>query len=174
MTMVEALLELAEELAEQRKAHEDKMRHFVAQRRAVSTAYYAVFHDLMRLCAEELLGSSKRSGPEYEIVYRSLNHGSLKDAFNKKPLNAAPTLKAIGDRVIELQTARNLADYVPMGRFNDKKRPADEKPKPPTLSSRKLVQSARSTVRLLGSLSPDDRRTLAVYLVFKNRGKRDE
>jgi uncharacterized protein (UPF0332 family) len=168
MKMVEALLELAEELAGQCTEHEDKARRFVARRRAVSTAYYAVFHALMQLCAEELLGSSKQSGPEYEIVYRSLNHGSLKDAFNKKPLNTVPTLKEIGDRVVELQTARNLADYVPMGRFN-KKRAADEKPAPPSLSSRKLVQSAKSAVQLLRSLAPNDRRTLAVYLVFKNR-----
>lgn len=173
MGMIEALLELAEELARQGTAgspgrREDRIRRAVFRRRAVSTAYYAVFHALTRLCAKELLSRSKPATDEYELVYRALNHGPLKDAFNREPLRTVPSLKQIGERVIELQTARNLADYVPMGRFN-KSRAADEKPKPPTLSCRKLVSSAKSTTRLIDSLSPDDRRTLAVYLIFKNR-----
>lgn len=170
MIMTEALLDLAEELARQGSAGSpgDKTRRSVVRRRAVSTAYYAVFHALMQLCAEELLPGSRRGAQEYEIVYRALNHGSLKKAFNKKPLNTTPVLREIGDRVIELQTARNLADYLPMGRFN-KVRAADEKPKPPSISCRKLVQSAQSTVKFLADLSRDDRRTLAVYLVFENR-----
>jgi hypothetical protein len=170
--MIEALLEVADELARQGTdgssvRREDRMRRSVFRRRAVSTAYYAVFHALMRLCTKELLGSSKPETAEYEIVYRALNHGPLKDAFNRGPLRTVPSLKRIGDRVIELQTARNLADYLPMGRFN-KTRAADEKPKAPILSCRKLVTSARSTVQMIDSLSPDNRRTLAVHLIFKN------
>lgn len=176
MTMAEALLDLAEELAGRDIAGSsgDKTRRAVVRRRAISTAYYAVFHALTRLCAKELLTGS-RPAPEYEIVYRALNHGSLKEAFNKEPLRSNPALKEIGNRVIELQTARNLADYLPIGRFNrsraadEKIRGDDDKIRPPSISCRKLVQAAQSTLKLIADLSSDDRRTLAVYLILKSR-----
>jgi uncharacterized protein (UPF0332 family) len=50
MTMVERLLALAEELADK------SGKSLTLKRRAVSTAYYAVFHTLAKLCADELLG----------------------------------------------------------------------------------------------------------------------
>ncbi|MBY6240992.1 hypothetical protein [Methylosinus sp. Sm6] len=177
MTMAEALLDLAEELAggDIGGSSGDKTRRAVVRRRAISTAYYAVFHALTRLCAKELVAGSPPGSQEYEIVYRALNHGSLKEAFNKEPLRSNPALKEIGNRVIELQTARNLADYLPIGRFNriraadEKIRGDDGKMRPPSISCRKLVQAARSTLKLIADLSSDDRRTLAVYLILKSR-----
>ncbi len=50
MTMIERLLALAEELAK------TAGNSLTLKRRAVSTAYYAVFHALAKLCADELLG----------------------------------------------------------------------------------------------------------------------
>ena len=46
-------------------------------RRTISTAYYAAFDALARLCADEIVGSSptKRALPEWSRVYRALNHG---------------------------------------------------------------------------------------------------
>ncbi len=79
-TMVERLLSLAEDLQSQ------DVRSAVFRRRAVSTAYYAVFHALARLCADELIGKNGRSSRDYERVYRALDHGPLKSAFERSPL----------------------------------------------------------------------------------------
>jgi hypothetical protein len=156
MTMVERLIWLADDLS--RKSVE--LRSATLQRRAVSTAYYAVFHALARLCAAELLGGgvSTRKTMEYEKVYRALDHGPLKTAFTSIPLKNFIPIKAIGDRVVELQSERIRSDYLPSrGRLYK------------TIECARLVQSARSAVELIEKLSADERRTLAVYLIFKNR-----
>lgn len=156
MTMVERLLWLADDLS--RKSVE--LRSAALQRRAVSTAYYAVFHALARLCAAELLGAdiSTKKTMEYERVYRALDHGPLKTAFISVPLKDVAQVKAIGDRVVELQSERIRSDYLPAGKRLYK-----------AAECARLVQSARSAVELIEKLSANDRRTLAVYLIFKNR-----
>jgi hypothetical protein len=140
MTMTERLLALAEELAKSLE------RSLTLKRRAVSTAYYAVFHALAQVCADELLG--RRSGTrseEYERVYRSLEHGTL------------AALERIGNRVAELQSERIRSDYLPSGALYTRDQCLD------------LVRSAQSAVRSIGALAASDRRTLAIYLLFKNR-----
>ena len=111
MTMAERLLWLAEELSRQSREIESA----TVERRAVSTAYYAVFHAVTSLCAAELLGASAalKKTPEFERVYRALDHKSLKAAFNAAPLNNSPALKAIGERIVDLQSERIRADYLP-------------------------------------------------------------
>ena len=149
MTMVERLLELANTLAE------DGAYSLTLKRRAVSTAYYAVFHALARLCADEFV--QERGSSEYERVYRALDHGTLKTAFNSQPLNQISDIKKIGSRAVELQSERNRADYLPSQRLYTKNQCLD------------LVNSARIAVGLLNRLSAEQRRTLAVHLLFKNR-----
>ena len=51
-------------------------------RRAVSTAYYAMFHLLAKTCADGMLGgvNASRSNRAWRQVYRALEHGSAKNA----------------------------------------------------------------------------------------------
>jgi hypothetical protein len=51
-------------------------------RRAVSTAYYAVFHALAHVCADRLIGSSNAAsqGGAWGQVYRALEHGFARNA----------------------------------------------------------------------------------------------
>jgi hypothetical protein len=152
MTMIERLMALAEELAEKSD------RSPTLRRRAVSTAYYAVFHALAEVCANELLGSEtgKRS-TEYVRVYRSLEHGTLKTAFAAPPLNGLATLQKIGNRVVRLQSERIRSDYLPQQSLYTIDQSVD------------LVRSARTAILSLATLSLGERRTLAVSLLFKNR-----
>jgi hypothetical protein len=152
MTIIERLLALAEELAEKSD------RSPTLRRRAVSTAYYAVFHALAELCANELLGSEtgKRS-TEYVRVNRSLEHGTLKTAFAAAPLNGLATLQKIGNRVVRLQSERIRSDYLPQQSLYTIDQSVD------------LVKSARIAILSLAKLSLVERRTLAVSLLFKNR-----
>jgi hypothetical protein len=152
MTMVERLLALAEELAE------NSGKSLTLRRRAVSTAYYAVFHALAKLCAHELLGDRiDLRSQEYIRVYRSLEHGTLKTAFNALPLNRVITLQKIGSSVVELQSERIRSDYLPPQSLYTRDQCRD------------LVESAKSAIGALAALSQGDRRSLAVSLLFKNR-----
>ncbi len=152
MTMIERLLALAEELAEKSTGSP------TLRRRAVSTAYYALFHALAELCAQELLGpETSRRSQEYVRIYRSLDHGTLKKAFLAPPLNGIPALQKIGNRVVRLQSERIRSDYLPQQSIYTTEQSID------------LVKSARATLLSVGKLSHEDRRTLAVHLLFKNR-----
>jgi hypothetical protein len=152
MTMVERLLALAEELAD------DSGKSLTLRRRAVSTAYYAVFHALAKLCANELVGArTDVRSQEYIRVYRSLEHGTLKTAFNAAPLNRVALLQRIGSSVVELQSERIRSDYLPPQSLYTRDQCRD------------LVESAKSAVGAIAALSQSDRRSLVVSLLFKNR-----
>jgi uncharacterized protein (UPF0332 family) len=152
MTMVERLMALAEELADR------SGKSLTLKRRAVSTAYYAVFHTLAKLCADELLGvGSDIRSEEYIRVYRSLEHGTLKTAFKAAPLNQVVALQKIGNRVVRLQSERIRSDYLPSQQLYTQ----DE--------CGALVESAKLVVESIAGLSQRDRRSLAVSLLFKNR-----
>lgn len=157
-TLVEKMLDIADGLIL------DDPLSSAARRRAVSTAYYAVFHTLQRICADEMLESEPRTSAEYERVYRALAHGALKAAFQSaKPLRDRETLRKIGEWTIELQSERIRADYLPPVKnvFTRSR-------------SETLVAQARRAVEELEALRDDDRRFLAAYLLFRDpKGQRE-
>lgn len=136
---------------------QDSNRDAVGDRRAVSTAYYAVFHSLAQLCADAFLTKSRRRTEEYERVYRALDHGQLRAAFSAHPLRDHVKLRAIGFQILQLQAERHRADYLPLRRIYS------------PLQCEDIVRQARSTIADITSLSADDRRILAISLLFKNR-----
>ena len=152
-TLVERLLEIAEELI---TTHP---RSSAARRRAVSTAYYAAFHSLARVCADELLPEAERASSDYERVYRALEHGTLKTAFQveKSPLRQNASLRRIGELIVPLRSERFRADYLPPVRGVFTRTKAED-----------LLAQARSIVQELARLSPADRRSLATHLLFKD------
>ncbi|MCE7030254.1 hypothetical protein [Jiella avicenniae] len=137
-------------------------RNNAARRRAISTAYYAVFHALAKLCADYITRSASRSSPEYQRVYRALEHGPLKTVFSRVPLKDRDRLARIGETLVILQTERHRADYMPSmrGLFSLAK-------------TRELVDLAREAVHEIETIEPghEDRRTLAICLLFKERSQ---
>lgn len=135
-------------------------RSAVFRRRAVSTAYYAVFHAVDKLCADYVSRSAKRSSDEYLRVYRALDHAPLKNAFSQSPLKDNPILREIGAVVILLQNERHRADYLPpvAGVFTHDR-------------ATELVGMAREAVRQIETLKPANKecRILALNLLFKER-----
>lgn len=153
-TMTARLLRLADDLVEQGR------QSSALRRRAISTAYYAVFHAIAKVCAEVVLGDHDQTSDNFIRVYRALDHGPLKNAWENKdsPLQKNADLKKIGNLVVPIQSERIRADYLP------------PLPHPFTYSkSRAIVQQARLAVDALDSLSSDDRRTLAIGLLFAKR-----
>lgn len=152
-TMVSRLLEIADLLLEQGG------NNSTYRRRAVSTAYYSVFHALAKLCADHLLPID-RSSEEYTRVYRALEHGSLKSAFSvqNSPLKRNKNLRTIGDLLVRLQSERFRADYLPPIRSVFSRDKAEE-----------LIEQAREAVSLIEALHDGDRDVLAAHLLFKSR-----
>lgn len=97
-------------------------------RRAISAAYYALFHSIVCEVADEIVGKKHRTTPRYELVYRAADRSSLKrvcEELQKSTLSPkygryAPPggfgadLMAVAAAVIELQEKRHAADYDPL------------------------------------------------------------
>ena len=110
MALAEDLLEQAYHLArrEKRKPRQASLR------RAVSTAYYALFHLLIR----DAVGNWRRDEHRAELA-RVFDHGRMKKAsqnvahgnFPGRPGRAVAKLKEVANAFVQLQEARHLADY---------------------------------------------------------------
>jgi hypothetical protein len=46
-------------------------------RRAISAAYYGVFHIVATAVADQFVGAGRRSTPEYALAYRRIDHKAL-------------------------------------------------------------------------------------------------
>jgi uncharacterized protein (UPF0332 family) len=116
------LLEQAELLIQPRRPGPPRQ---VDVRRAISAAYYAVFHFLMAQAADLVVGSTRRREARYSIVYRSVDHAQIRSlcqtikAAQPDPRMAAPvasmrtgeSVKLFAAVVQDLQAQRHTADY---------------------------------------------------------------
>jgi hypothetical protein len=152
--MIDDLIHLAEHLA----TYDVGRPRQASLKRAISTAYYAVFHALAELCAHELV--KWRAGwPGRAAISRSLEHSSasrLATMARNHELFAGSFL-AIGAALLELQRERHVADY-------------DPRPLPygrdATIAR---VAQARDTVRLIRQLGPEARAKLAIFLIARHQ-----
>jgi hypothetical protein len=89
-------------------------------RRAISTAYYALFHAMARDAADLLVGAGPvRLSPPWVQVYRSLEHGFAKNACaSASKLGFSQNILECADTFIRLQEERHKADYDPSGRYS--------------------------------------------------------
>lgn len=122
------LLEQAERLVQPPAAGPPRQ---VDVRRAISAAYYAVFHHLLTAVGDAYVGRTKRNTSEYALIYRSVDHGALRQLCREAtkpnmpekyrrhlPRNGlGPNIQAFASAFIELQDRRHRADYDPFGRL---------------------------------------------------------
>src|ERR1700691_52999 len=47
-------------------------------RRAISSAYYGLFHAILTAAADEVIGRTRRSSRNYSLAYRSVDHRALR------------------------------------------------------------------------------------------------
>lgn len=111
-------------------------------RRAISSAYYAIFHAIVTQATDDFVGRRQRHTPMYELVYRSIEHRAIKriceavvnQAKNKQQKKNAKQepnlpkwyvrnqpkggfgadLEGMAAAVIELYEKRQVADYDPL------------------------------------------------------------
>ncbi len=86
-------------------------------RRAVSTAYYALFHELARTCADRLAGTRARKSEVWRQVYRALDHAGVPNAPGERVRRLDPAVQGFVAVWKLMRHARNEADYDPWKRL---------------------------------------------------------
>ena len=150
----EHLLQIATDLAEvntRRPRRADLCR-------AISTAYYALFHCLAQTCADTLAGPSRSTGsrPAWRQVYRALEHRQAKTRCEKVPLRFPDEMRQFGRAFATLQSKRHFADYDPDRRFRKSEVIAD-------------IEHARTLIAHFLATPADDRRAFAIHVLMKAR-----
>ena len=129
-------------------------------RRAVSTAYYALFHCLAGTAADLLTGASR--GKEWHQVYRALEHGKARDACRQQAaMRTFPKeIRRFAEAFVELQKARQQADYAL----------EHELSKPDVLAT---IDTAEDAIVEFEQADARHRRSFAVHMLFKRRQPRE-
>lgn len=127
-------------------------------KKAISSAYYAMFHALCYSNANVLIGSSARTArlPGWARTYRSLDHGAAKDRLLQHRSVASPSLRNFGTVFSVLQENRHSADYDPSARFY----------RATTVS---LIDRAEEAIRALLATDDPQRRELAAAVLMRGR-----
>ena len=147
------LIETARRLAESGAAQPTQ----ADLRRAVSTAYYALFHCLAAAAADLLTGASPGS-PEWHQVYRALEHGKARSACQQQGvMRAFPMeIRDFADTFIDLQKARQQADYAHEGEYSKRAVLA-------------IINTAEDAIVEFEQTDARHRRSFAVHVLFKRR-----
>ena len=128
-------------------------------RRAVSAAYYALFHAVAAAAADTLIGATagQRSSVTWRRVYRSLDHGFAKAQCLARGSTPIPTaLRDTADAFVQLQELRHDADYDPFVSFLLE-------------DVRAHIVQANSAISHLAEASVADRQAFAAWLVFRSK-----
>ncbi len=134
-------------------------------RRAVSTAYYAVFQALCAACADRLVGN--RPWEVYTPVFRALDHYATTQALRQPSFATTPELRRLGSLLKDLQSVREWADYNPEPRPNY--RPGTNDSSFTRQEALRLVDLAAEAVAIVDRLDEDARLKLATRLVPRTR-----
>jgi hypothetical protein len=139
-------------------------------RRAISSAYYGVFHAVLAAVANRFIGSTKQATSLYSLVYRSIDHHALRNLclevtktnLSPKYIPHTPTggfgaeIRGFAEGTIELQEKRHSADYDPSIRFN-------------TSDAVLVIHVARTALAQFNSASADARDAFLSLLLFRPR-----
>lgn len=150
---VGGLLRVADDLCGNRAARHVQQ---AALRRAISTAYYAVFHALCTVCADGLVGWSRQD--LVSDVYRVLDHGAARRRLLSTGAAAlSPDLARFGLSFHDLQSRRHAADYASPSLIVTR------------MEAVAAIAQARDAVAIIAGLDADARTKLAILLLVAQR-----
>ena len=127
-------------------------------RRAISTAYYALFHTLAASNADLIAGQpgSNRSAHAWDRAYRRLEHGRARNNLRADRNLLSQTGDEFVRILIEAQGHRLQADYDPNAQLN--------------LSlAVNIIARADTAARNFAQLTEEERRFLAAQTMFDSR-----
>lgn len=129
-------------------------------KRAMSTAYYAVFHQLCWTVADTFIGgqNADRSTRAWRQAYRSLDHGFAKgQCRNTQMIGLFPrAIQDLANAFVELQIERHAADYDPLHRLVRSEVKAE-------------IDRAEQVIKDFGKEPIKHRRAFAAWISLKNR-----
>ena len=129
-------------------------------RRAISAAYYALFHTLALSGANALAGSSRtsRNQPAWRQAYRALEHGHTRNqCLNRPAMNMfAAEIRNFGQLFVLMQSQRHSADYDPYARFS---RP----------NVMRLIETTGEAIARFENVAAADRRSFAIHVLLRLR-----
>ena len=133
-------------------------------RTAAGKCYQAVYHQLMEVCANDLIGQEEDadfSMEAWDEVYRFPTHDmARKGCVAAKGLPFPKALKDFAGTFVQLQNARIAADY--------------PKSTAVTLSEAAgLVRDSRQCIDLITGVSRQDRITFVTRILFSGKGVTD-
>ena len=125
-------------------------------RRALSTAYYAIFHSLAATVADTLMGKGRSDA--WHQAYRALEHGGARKACqNMRAMREfPPEIQGFAKTFSDLQSARQRADYALDGRYY----------KADVLAE---IGTAETAIAWLEGADIQNRRRFAAHVLFKRR-----
>lgn len=136
-------------------------------RRAISSAYYAVFHFCLTAAAEMVTGASAPSTERYTHVYRSIDHKVLRGLCGQlgqsQPQNVAITpgsgfgrLQDFARLTASLYEQRIFADYDPSRTYSD-------------TEARVVISDARLAITWFNSCDDEQKNAFLTMLLFRQR-----
>lgn len=128
-------------------------------RRAVSSAYYALFHALARCCADTLVGATpaRRSRPAWTQTYRALEHGYAKNQCVRPKINEFPgEIQEFAKAFSGMQRNRNIADYATEINFT-------------RAETMRLINWSEQVITDFETVPIADRRAFSVYVLLRIR-----
>ncbi len=151
---IDHLLDLTRQLA----AGSSKRPRQIELRRAVSSLYYAMFHALALMNANQIAGSTRRRSDAWVRVYRALDHVKTKDELRRRDVRSlSPQIGQFAILFVELQDLRHEADYDPRPFAPNKQQ---------VLA---MISQAEKAIEGLETLPPDLRTQLAAIVLLKAR-----
>ena len=127
-------------------------------KKAISAAYYAMFHALCYSNANALIGSSARAArlPGWTRIYRALDHNAARDRLLQHRSGASSGVQSFGTAFNALQANRHRADYDPNARFYRG-------------HAVSLIDRAEDAIHALLSTDDTERRELAAAVLMRGR-----
>ncbi len=129
-----------------------------ALRRAISTAYYAMFHALATSNADCIVGipNDPTSRHAWDRVYRGLEHGIARTQLQQDQHLFSPDTRRFGDTFGRLQEVRQRADYDHAETFT-------------TNLANTWIDRAEEAIRGFMQASVDERTAVAVQSLIRRR-----
>jgi hypothetical protein len=161
------LLSAARTLCDMSGAGAPTDAHF---RRAVSTAYYALFHKIVRSAAERFMGPGQEDTAAFSFLYRAFDHKGMKvtcEALQSSTLSrtyqnhlhrtdVSAEMRDFAGILPNLQAARHKADYDPSVQFF----PSD---------AAALIDSAELAIQAFDRIPPGERTDILALMMVGAR-----
>jgi hypothetical protein len=135
-------------------------------RRAISNAYYGLFHFALTAAADMVVGAAEQATPRYALVYRSVDHARLRTLCDQVkatkpsvalvPTDGFGTIADFARIALNLYELRSLADYHPSRPFT---------PSEASIA----VSDAREAIKMFQRGSVEQQQVFLTLLLFKQR-----